>query len=288
MNITAAQVKTLREKSGAGMMDCKRALTETGGDAVAALALLREQGTSKAEKRQGRAAQEGVVTLEIAGDQAVLVELNCETDFVARNDEFRDAARQLAQFAVGITPAPDSETLLSQVMDGQSIAEHLTGWAAKMGENVALGKVVSITKPGPGHLVGYVHTGDQLAVVMDLGTSASESPEIAELGRNLSMHTAASNPDSISRDDMPQELVAAEADIFEKQAFSEGKPEKIVDRIVEGRMGKFFEERCLLEQEYVRDPDLAVKDVVEAAGKEVGEPIDVRGFVRVKVGEQQD
>jgi elongation factor Ts len=283
--ISAAAVKDLRERTGAGMMECKKALSEAGGDFDKAVTLLRERGLAKAAKREGRASNEGTVALAVAGATAALVELGCETDFVARTDDFQKFAQQLAQLAA--TSGADSpEALARATLDGVSVDERVKAVAAKLGENVIVKRVGRLAAPDGGLAGGYVHAGGKLGVVVALRTAA-RGRAAETLAKELSMHVAAADPSpvAIDRSGVPADLLARERELFAKQAAQSGKPEKVIEKIVEGRVNKFYAEVCLLEQPFVMNPDQNVGQLLAERGKQLGADVGVTGFLRFRLGE---
>ncbi len=288
MSISASQVKELREKTGAGMMDCKRALTETEGDLEAAVALLREKGLAGASKKAGRVAAEGLVGIfqADAGGAAVMLELNCETDFVAKTDKFQELLATLGKAVLDSGESTgDGETAAALPTGaGPALGELLKESIASIGENISLRRFVRCEDAG-GVVGSYIHAGGKIGVLVDLSGADSGNAEHRELARSLAMHIAAAMPRYIDRDGVPAEQVAAESEIFRGQALASGKPEKVIDRIVSGKLEKFFSEICLLEQEYVRDSDLTIAQLLEKLGAASGAQLSVGGFTRFQLGE---
>lgn len=282
--ISAAAVKDLRERTGAGMMDCKKALADAGGNLDQAVTLLRERGLAKAAKREGRATAEGTVALALAGERGALVELGCETDFVARTDDFQALARVLAEAAASDPKAGDVEGLQAASIAGETVAARITAAAGKVGENVVLKRVARLEVPG-GLVGGYVHAGGKLGVLVGLRTTA-RGEGAATLAKDVAMHVAAADPSpvSVDRSGVPADLVARERELFAKQAAQSGKPEKVIEKIVEGRLNKFYSEVALLEQPFVKDPDGTVQQLLERTGKQLGTEVAVTGFVRFRLG----
>jgi len=283
-DITASAVKSLRERTGAGMMDCKRALEETGGDEEEAIDLLRQQGAAKAAKRAERETSEG--TVEIGGGDGgpvSMVELTCETDFVAKNDDFVAFARRAAEAALE-ADAPEGEIregdqLLDMSTDGEPLREELNELRAAIGEAIGLSRFVRI-EPEADSVVGrYVHFGNKIGVLVELADAAGEEGA-EDLARELAMHIAATAPIGIGREDIPEEERERERKVLREQALEQDKPPEIVEKIVEGRMRKFFEENTLLEQGFVKDPDVSVGDMIE----ERVPGASVRRFVRFEIG----
>lgn len=278
MAVTAAMVKELRDKTGAGMMDAKKALTETDGDMAAAIDLLRVKGLAKAEKKAGRTAAEGVVALAVTDGTGALVEINSETDFVARNPEFQEMARGIAGAAPGVA---DIEALKGASLDGKAVDEVLKDKIATIGENMSLRRMTRLR----GDVVAsYVHN----AVADDMGKigvlvalSGGDAAAAAEVGRQVAMHVAATAPASLDVGDLDPELVEREKAVLTEQARESGKPEAVIEKMITGRLNKFYQEVCLLRQAFVMNPDLTVaKAVAEAAPG-----VTVTGFARFKVGE---
>jgi elongation factor Ts len=282
--ITAAAVKDLRDRTGAGMMDCKKALADAAGDLEKATLLLRERGLSKAAKREGRATAEGAVAMAAADGRGALVEIGCETDFVARTDDFQQLVRGLAEVAAAEASIAGTEALLAASDGGGTVGERIQAAAGRLGENIVVKRVARLDAPG-GAVGGYVHAGGKLGVLVGLRTAA-RGDQVDALLKDLAMHVAAADPSPIAVDraGVPGELVAREREILAKQAAQSGKPEKVIEKMVEGRLQKFYSEVCLMEQPFVKDPDRTVGELLAAAGKELsGAPV-VTGFVRFRLG----
>ncbi len=288
--ITAALVKDLREKTGVGMMDCKRALVENDGDMDASIDWLRAKGLSKAAKKADRAAAEGLVAIATRNDgkgmTASAIELNAETDFVARNELFQNAARATARAALDVDGV--EAITAARTADGEVIGDMVTQLIATIGENMMVRRSARFVV-SEGAIGAYVHN----AVAPELGKiavlvaieGAGDLAAIMELGRKIAMHVAATNPMSLSTDDLDQANVERERAVFTEQALASGKPESVVEKMVEGRIRKFYEEVVLLKQAFVMNPDQTVEQLVEAAGKDLGSPLKVVGFVRLALGE---
>lgn len=275
MAISAAMVKELRERTGAGMMECKKALVEADGDIEAAIEAMRKSGQAKAAKKSGRIAAEGVVMIEIApgAKQGVLVEINCETDFVAKDDNFGTFAAAVARTALA-PEARDAEALAQMPLAGDpatTVNGAREALIAKIGENVQVRRLVRFDQV-EGSLYSYRH-GVRIGVVLDL-VGGNET-----LGRDIAMHIAASNPLCVSADQVPAETLEKEREIFRAQALDSGKPANIVDKMIEGRVRKFLEEVTLLGQAFVKDPEITVEKLLKQASAEV------RRFARIEVGE---
>ena len=287
--ISAEMVKSLRDRTGAGMMDCKRVLADAKGDMERAAELLRERGLAKAVKREGRATSEGAIAIALEGAVGGMVEVGCETDFVARTDDFQGLAGALAR-AVAASPGIDGpEALLAARVEGGTASELVTAAIAKLGENVVVKRVARLAVDGGGMVGGYVHAGGKLGVLVGLSTGA-RGAEVAALARDLAMHVAAADPSpvAVERSELPQRLLDSERAIYRAQAEQEGKPAKVIDRIVEGKVNKFAADVCLVEQAFVKDPDRSVGDVLGDASKRAGAPIRVSAFRRFKLGEASE
>ena len=269
--ITAALVKELREITGAGMMDCKKALVECEGDKDKAIDYLREKGIAKAAKKAGRIASEGVVAAAVTADgkTACIVEINSETDFVAKNENFQNLVKKIAEHIVACKPA-DMDALNASQMDGKTVAEVMTEAVASIGEKLSLRRFEVYTTED-GQLATYIHMGGKIGVIVEL-SGGDET-----LGKDVAMQIAAAKPQCIGRDDVDQEALAHEREVLRKQALEEGKPEKIVEKMVDGRINKYYKEVCLVEQEFVKDSDKTIKDIL--AG------VEVRRFARFEMGE---
>lgn len=275
MVVTAKMVKELREQTGAGMMDCKKALTETNGNIDEAIDFLREKGISSAAKKSDRIAAEGSAHVMVDGNTAVLLEVNCETDFVTKNDQFKTILEELAKHLLSQKPANVEEALQQPLNgEGEVLEQYIHANIAKIGEKLSLRRFSIFEKTDADAFGAYIHMGGNIGVVTILEGTTDEA-----FAKDIAMHIAAVNPRYVTRDAVAAEEVDKEREVLKTQALSEGKPEKIVEKMVEGRLGKFFEEICLLEQSFVKDPDQKVKKLV--ADKEA----TVKGFVRYQVGE---
>ncbi|MFP5181991.1 translation elongation factor Ts [Bacillus altitudinis] len=274
MAITAQLVKELRQKTGAGMMDCKKALTETDGDIDKAIDLLREKGIAKAAKKADRIAAEGLTLIKTDGNTGVILEVNSETDFVAKNEGFQNLLNELADHLLAAKPETIEEAHASKMENGSTVEEHITSAIAKIGEKITLRRFSVITKEDNAAFGSYLHMGGRIGVLAVLNGTTDE-----ELARDIAMHVAAVNPKYISRDQVSEEEANREREVLTQQALQEGKPENIVAKMVEGRLNKFFEEICLLDQAFVKNPDEKVKQVVGAKNA------TVQTYVRYEVGE---
>lgn len=271
--ITAALVKELRERTGAGMMDCKKALTAVEGDMDKAIDFLREKGLAAAAKKAGRIAAEGVVGSFVSADGKIgaIVEVNCETDFVAKTDGFKALVEKIAAHIVATKPA-DVEALLASELDGQTIEALVTASVAKIGEKISVRRFALYEAP-EGVVAAYIHGGGKIGVIVELKGGN------AELGKDVAMHVAAANPSYLERSQVPAAELEHEKEVLSEQAKNEGKPEKIIEKMVMGRINKYYKEVCLVDQEFVKDPDQTVGKLVKAAGAEV------LAFSRFQLGE---
>ncbi|MCK4536354.1 MAG: elongation factor Ts [Desulfuromonadales bacterium] len=283
-NITAKMVAELRAKTGAGMMDCKKALTETDGDMEQAIDLLRKKGLSAAAKKAGRVAAEGLVAAVSDANRCAVVEVNAETDFVAKNDAFKGFVNGVAQTALDEAPA-NLEALLALPFPetGRTVAEEQTHQIATIGENISIRRFER-TEVSAGVVASYVHGNGKIGVSVALAT-ASTDEGVSTLARQIAMHVAAANPQYLTREQIPAAIVDKEKEIMRAKALDSGKPEKIVDKIIEGQINKFFGEVCLLEQVYVIDTDKKVSQVVQSLAKELACDVQLAGFVRYQLGE---
>ncbi len=285
--VTASLVKELREKTGAGMMDCKRALGETAGDIEVAIDWLRKKGLAAAAKKAGRIAAEGLVGVATSHRAGAVVEVNSETDFVARNDAFQNLVRQVAERALA---DGDIETIKAAAFPGtgRSVAEELTHLVATIGENMNLRRARRL-EVAKGVVVSYVHNAlaaglGKIGVLIAL-ESTGDAGKLAALGKQLAMHVAAANPQFLDIAAVDKASLDRERDILREQAKASGKPDAIIDKMVEGRLRKYYEEVVLLEQIFVVDGETRIAKVVEATAKEAGAPIKIAGFVRFALGE---
>ena len=285
MKITASMVSELRTKTGAGMMDCKKALGEADGNMEEAVDILRKKGLSAAAKKADRAAAEGLVVGASEGSCGVLVEVNAETDFVAKNALFQDFANGVANVVLSSKPA-DLEALKAMPFPntGRTIAEEQTHQIATIGENINLRRFVCY-EAGEGIASMYIHGAGKIGVLVELKTAKADDERVATLGRNLAMHIAAANPAYLCRDEVPADIVDKEKEIMRSKAIDSGKPENIVDKIIVGQINKYYGDVCLLEQAYVIDPDQTVGKVVESLAKELGADVKLTRYARFQLGE---
>ena len=292
MAITAAMVKELREMTGAGMMDCKKALTEADGNMEKAVEILREKGLAASAKKAGRIASEGMVEIFLSEDNKVgaIVEVNSETDFVAKNQVFRDYVAAVAKQAAESTAA-DIEAFFEEkwALDEQfTVKEALSQQVAVIGENLNIRRFERYTKAQAGKLVSYIHGGGRIGVMIELACE-NEADELVELGKNIAMQVAALNPKFIKESDVPAEFIAKETEILTVQAKNDPKnakkPDNIIAKMIEGRLKKELKEFCLVEQPYVKDTDMTVKQYIDSVAKVVGAPIEISRIVRFETGE---
>jgi len=284
--ISAKSVKSLRDKTGAGMMDCKRALGDADGNVEKAIELLRERGLAKAGKRGGRATSEGVVSIAIDGPVAAMIEVGCETDFVARTDVFVDFGKQLAEAVAKDASLDSPDSLLKASIGGETVADRVNGAISRLGENVVVKRVTRLDAGASGVAGGYVHAGGNLGVIVTLATEGSGA-DLDDLAKDLAMHVAAADPSPISvdRSGVDPALLDSERAIYRNQALQSGKPEAVVDKIVEGRINKYLSEVCLVEQAFVKDSDRSIGDLLRDVGAKIGAEIAVNGYQRFKLGE---
>lgn len=275
MAITAQMVKELREKTGAGMMDCKKALQETNGDIEKAIDYLREKGIAKAAKKADRIAAEGSAHIISEGNTAVIIEVNSETDFVAKNEEFKNLLNEIATHLLSQKPANLEEAMKQKLHgEGETLEEYINAAIAKIGEKLSLRRFAILEKDDNSAFGEYLHMGGRIGVLTVL-----EGTTDKDVAKDVAMHVAAVNPRYVDRDSVSEEEIQREREVLKQQALNEGKPENIVEKMVEGRLRKFFEEICLIEQPFVKDPDQKVKQFVESKGA------SVKTFVRYEVGE---
>lgn len=274
MAITAQMVKELREKTGAGMMDCKKALQETDGDMDKAIDFLREKGIAKAAKKGDRIAAEGLTAIKVDGNEAVILEVNSETDFVAKNEGFQTLVSELAEHLLASKPASAEEALTQSMTNGSTVESHINSAIAKIGEKLSLRRFSVLTKTDNDAFGAYLHMGGRIGVLTVLEGTTDE-----EAAKDVSMHIAALNPKYVSRDEVSAEEVERERQVLTQQALNEGKPENIVAKMVEGRLSKYFEDVCVNDQAFVKNPDQKVGKFVESKGGKI------REFVRFEVGE---
>ena len=271
--ITAALVKTLRERTGAGMMDCKKALSACEGDLDKAVDFLREKGLSQAAKKASRVAAEGAVAAYVSEDAkvGVIVEVNCETDFVAKTDDFQALAHTIAEHIAKTNPK-DVEALKESTLEGKKVSDLVTEKVAKIGENISLRRFVRY-EVQEGLVASYIHAGGKIGVLVDLKGGD------AALGKDIAMQVAATNPAYLNRTQVPADVLDHEKEVLAEQAKNEGKPEKIIEKMVIGRIQKYYKENCLVDQEFVKDPDQSITKLLKANNA------DIRAYARFQLGE---
>jgi len=284
--VNAQDVKSLREKIGAGIMDCKKALIESGGDFEKAVKYLKEKGLAEAKKRSGRDAREGIIAVSYTGDKSAVVmsEVNCETDFVARTDKFKDFVQDTVDMLLELD-AEDVGHLPAE------ISERIKGAAVSFGENILLRKIARFAKSDANRsvLYSYIHLDGKVGVIVEYTVDDAglvNSADVQDLMKNVSLQIASMDPVSLSQDDCPAALFEEQKGIFIQQARESGKPEKILEKIVSGRIKKFFAESCLLEQKYVKDPNVTVGEYIKSVSDIAGTPVTVKRFSRFKLGEE--
>ena len=284
MAVTAAMVKELREMTGAGMMDCKKALAATDGDMDKAVEFLREKGLAGAEKKAGRIAAEGIVATAMTEDEkkAVVVEVNAETDFVAKNAEFQAFVDTCAKTVVEANPA-DVEALnaCKAVGSEMTISELTTEKIQTIGENIKIRRFARYE----GAVATYIHAGGSIGVMVKFDTDVADKEGFAEYGKDVAMQVAAANPSYLTEAEVPAEVLEKEKEILKVQAINEGKPEAIAEKMVQGRIKKFYKENCLIDQEFIKDGDQTIKSYTDAKAKELGGKIEIVSFVRFEKGE---
>jgi elongation factor Ts len=288
MSISAAMVKELREKTGAGMMDCKKALAETNGDMEAAVDWLRAKGISKADKKAGRTAAEGLIGVASGDSEAVVVEVNSETDFVARNDAFQTLVREVAQAALSTDGSVEAVSAATVASSGKSVTDTVKDAVGHIGENLTFRRSAKLSVDA-GVVASYIHNAvsdnlGKLGVLVAL-KSTGDKDALQAIGRQVAMHVAATAPLALNKDSVDPAIADRERNVFIEQARESGKPDNIIEKMVEGRMRKFYEEVALLSQAFVINPDQTVGEAVKAAEAEVGAPIEVTAFVRLALGE---
>ena len=294
MTISATMVRDLREKTGAGIMECKAALAESGGDLDKAIDVLRKRGLKVAEKKAGRVAADGLVVAWTSADYraGALVEVNCETDFVARTDKFVALAQSLGPMVGSEPAAAEIAVLLTRELQGKPVADAVKELIGAIGENIVVRRAAHLAVPSgaKGLIASYLHAGGKIGVLVAVqcgSDKVAQSDELGKLAKDLALQVCSAEPGSVSRDQVPAEVLDKERDILRAQPDLQEKPAAIQDKIIQGRLEKFYAERCLVDQLFIRDPDgkQKVRDVFAAAQKTLGEPISVTGFARFRLGE---
>lgn len=290
VEISKDLIKELREKSGAGMVDCKKALRETNGNVEEATNFLREKGLASAEKKGDRTASEGLMRVSFSADnkKAAMVEVNCETDFVAKTEDFQNFVQEIADLALA-REATSAEELTNAKSEGDiPVQDWIKQKIATIGENIILRNCVLVQTGELGYITSYIHSNGKIGVLMELeaGQMATlENEALAKIANGLAMHTAAAGPKALDRHSLDQKTLEQEREIFRAQVLEEGKPENIVDKIVDGKMNKFYQQVCLLEQEYVvTDNKESVATVLDNVGKELGDIISIKQYFRFELG----
>jgi elongation factor Ts len=281
MEISAATVKALRDKTGAGMMDCKKALQESDGDMDQAIDYLRKKGAATADKRSDRSTNEGAVMTKVENGMGIILEIDCETDFVARSEDFLGFGNALINVIAAKKPA-DTEALLAESHDGISVKDLMNDVVGKIGEKIEVKRFATFETDGV--LIDYIHPGSKLGVMVEL-KAPQGAEDAVNLGKDLAMQIAAMNPVAITRDEVSQETQDRELNIYRQQAIEQGKPEKLVDRIAEGKLNKYFTEYTLMEQSFIRDNTKTVKEHLAEVAKGVGSDINISRFERFQIGE---
>ena len=283
MQITASQVNELRQKTGAGMMDCKKALTEANGDNEKAIEILRKKGAAVAAKRAEKSANEGLVLLKISDDKktGVIVEINCETDFVAKSADFTNLADSLLQAVFSQKPA-NKEDLLA---NNPTLNNQVNDVMGKVGEKIEISRF-AIENVSDGVVVGYVHLGSKLGVLVKFDGASTGQDELAEIGKDIAMQVAAMKPICVYRDEVPKDLIEKEIDIYKEIARKEGKPEQILEKIATGKINKFYQENCLVEQAFIKDNTKTVSDLIKEFNSKHGTAARIDHFHRFHLGDE--
>ncbi|MFM2242006.1 MAG: hypothetical protein RLZ97_861 [Verrucomicrobiota bacterium] len=287
--ITASLVKELRDKTNAGMMDCKKALTETNGDLEAAIDYLRKKGIAKAAGKADREATEGIITSRLSpcGKTGILIEINCETDFVSRNDNFVAFVDKVAD-TIAASSAKTLEEALQLSTGDLTIEDFVKSKVIELGENMQLRKFERFDVSGEGAIAQYIHMGGKVGVLVEVGTTQAATTgaeEFQNLIKDVTLHIAAANPKGLAREDIAPEIIEKEKEIFRVQLADEGKPAEMIEKILMGKLGRFYAENCLLEQAFVKDPETTIKKLVEATAAKLGDSLTIRRFVRFGLGE---
>jgi len=289
MAITAAQINELRKTTGAGMLDCKKALEEVDGNMEQAVDYLRKKGLAAASKKAGRAATEGMVATALSADgkKGVLVEINSETDFVAKNDKFQDFVKQVAEHVLQKDPA-DMDALLAQAFAGdaaKTVQTLLTEAIAVIGENMQIRRFASFSVAGNGMVGSYIHAGGKIGVLVEAGFDGAADERLAACLRDVAMHVAAASPSYLQRSEVPSDVLEREKEIYRDKARQTGKPDNIIEKILEGQVNKFYGDICLVEQAFVKDPDKSVQKYLDETGKALGGAITLKRFTKFVLGE---
>lgn len=286
MSVSAAQVRELRDRTGAGMMDCKKALTETSGDFEKAIDWLRTKGLAAAAKKAGRVAAEGLVAVAVDSKKAVAVEINSETDFLAKNENFQQLVSDLTNAALNYTTIEELEG--GKTKDGKNVKDVLTNSIATIGENIKLRRMIKL-EISDGVIASYIHNSakegmGQIAVLIALESNGDKA-KLNELGKQIAMHAAAARPLTLTEDEVDADLIEREKQIFIEQAKASGKPDNIIEKMIDGRIRKYLEEIVLLKQVFLIDGKSKISEIIEATSKEIGSPIELKSYVRFELGE---
>lgn len=287
--ITATLVNELRKKTNVGMMECKKALTETNGDIDAAVTYLRERGMMKAAAKADREATEGIIAARLSADgkTGILLEVNCETDFVSRNESYVKFVDQIAD-TLAASSAKTLEEALAEKIEGLAVEDFVKAKTLELGENIRLRKFERFDLQDGGAIAQYIHMGGKVGVLLEVSASSGETAAkegFRDLVKDITLHIAAAAPKGLSREEISEEAIEAEKNIYRAQLAAEGKPAEMIEKIVMGKIGKFFSEAVLLEQAFVKDPETTIKKLVEQAGKDLGDSLVVKRFVRFGLGE---
>lgn len=282
MAITSEQVKLLRDKTGAGMMDCKKALEESAGDTDKAIDYLRKKGAATAQKRADKVAKEGIIITKVSNDNklGIILEINCETDFVARGNDFVNFSSLTADVIIKNQPATPEQLLQTNADDNKNISAHLNDLMAKIGEKIDVRRF-TVMKTNDGHISGYTHLGNKIGVLVELNPDTDKAEQI---GRDIAMQVAAMNPQFVSRDQIMIDVIQRELEIYRTQAKNEGKPDQVVEKIANGKLEKYYQEVCLTEQIFIKDSGKTVKDVLSEAGNN----LTLKKFERFHLGEDKN
>lgn len=286
MSFTAKDVKELREKTGAGMMDCKKALTENNGDLEAAVDFLRQKGLAAAAKKATRVAAEGLIGGVVEGNIGGLVEINCETDFVAKNDDFKNFVSAVSNHLIS-SSAKDVESLKNETLNGKTLQETIQELTLKIGEKIEVRRFEKKTLSGEGKVGSYVH-GGKIGVLVEVSTenaAAAKTADFDELVNDLCLHVAAAEPVFLDASAIDEDFKAREAKVYEAQLKEQGKPENMIANIIKGKLNKLASEICLLDQKFVKNPDLSITDLIKSFESKVGSKITLKSFSRIKLGD---
>jgi elongation factor Ts len=283
MTITAAQVNELRQKTGAGMMDCKKALTEANGDIQKAIEILRKKGASVASKRAEKTAGEGMVLTKVSDDkkEGSIVEVNCETDFVANSEDFINFANEVLN-----TIAAKKPESIDELMQDTSLVNKMNDVMGKVGEKMEISRF-KVEKTSNGSLIDYIHPGSKLGVLVKFENVKSNSESFADLGKDIAMQVAAMNPICVYREEVPKDTIEKEIEIYKEVAKKEGKPEQILDKIAQGKLNKFYQENCLIEQAYIKDNSKTINDLVKEFNAQNNDNTKISLFYRFHLGDQK-